>query len=579
MARTGADVVVEALHKEGVEVIFGYPGGAILDVFDKLYAADFRFIVGRHEQGITHMADGYARVTGKPGVVIVTSGPGATNTVTGLATAYMDSVPLVVITGQVPSSVIGNDAFQEADITGITRPVTKHNYLLKDVAELPGVLKEAFYLATAGRPGPILIDFPKDMQREECHEPYPEKIDMPTYKPTYKGNINQIKKAAQAIKQAKRPVAYVGGGAITSGAHKELYAFIKKTGMPVTTTLLGIGAYPEAEPESLKMLGMHGTKYANYAVTNCDLLVAIGARFDDRVTGKTSEFAHQAKIIHIDIDPTSISKNVPADVPVVGDVKRVLAKLNEIVERPDIDEWMRQMTEWKKKHPLEFKADSPDILPQEVIAAINDVADGEAIICTDVGQHQMWSTHFITYKNPRSFLSSGGLGTMGYGLPAAIGASIGAPEKLVFNICGDGGFQMNIQELTTAAINNVPVISVVLNNEYLGMVRQWQELFYDRKYAMTCMRRTASCSKQCDAPGDECPPYIPDFVKVAEGNGCYGRRIARREDIKPAFEKAVEIARDNQQPVVLEFVTAREQNVYPMVPAGARLDDMLDRLA
>ena len=579
MARTGADVVVEALHKEGVEVIFGYPGGAILDVFDKLYAADFRFIVGRHEQGITHMADGYARVTGKPGVVIVTSGPGATNTVTGLATAYMDSVPLVDITGQVPSSVIGNDAFQEADITGITRPVTKHNYLLKDVAELPLVLKEAFYLATAGRPGPILIDFPKDMQREECHEPYPEKLDMPTYKPTYKGNINQIKKAAQAIKQAKKPVAYVGGGAITSGAHKELYEFIKKTGMPVTTTLLGIGAYPEAEPESLKMLGMHGTKYANYAVTNCDLLVAIGARFDDRVTGKTSEFAHQAKIIHIDIDPTSISKNVPADVPVVGDVKMVLAKLNEIVERPDTDEWMRQMTEWKKKHPLEFKADSPDILPQEVIAAINDVADGEAIICTDVGQHQMWSTHFITYKNPRSFLSSGGLGTMGYGLPAAIGASIGAPEKLVFNICGDGGFQMNIQELTTAAINNVPVISVVLNNEYLGMVRQWQELFYDRKYAMTCMRRTAGCSKQCDAPCGECPPYIPDFVKVAEGNGCYSQRITRREDIKPAFEKAVEVARDKQQPVVLEFVVAREQNVYPMVPTGARLDDMLDRLA
>lgn len=579
MARIGADIIVEALHKENVEVLFGYPGGSVLDSFDKLFQSDIKFILGRHEQGLTHMADGYARTTGKPGVVIVTSGPGATNTVTGLATAYMDSVPMVVFTGQVPSSMIGNDAFQEADVTGITRPITKHNYLVKDVNELPEIIKEAFFLATSGRPGPVLIDLPKDVQRAECSVPYPDDIDSKTYKPTYEGNPLQIKKAAEAIKKAKRPVAYVGGGAIISGANKEVYEFIKKTGIPITTTLLGIGSFPESEPESLKMLGMHGTRYANYAVMKSDLLIAIGARFDDRVTGKTSEFAPHAKVIHIDIDPTSISKNIKADIPVVGDVKKVLIKLNKVVEKPEIEEWRKTIFDWKDKHPLAFKKDSPEILPQEVIAAINELVDGDAIICTDVGQHQMWATHFIDYKNPRSFLSSGGLGTMGYGLPASIGAKIAAPDKIVFNICGDGGFQMNMQELTAAAVNKVPVISIILNNEYLGMVRQWQELFYDRKYAMTCLRRKAECPADCSEPGEHCPPYIPDFVKIAEGCGCVAKRIMDRKEIIPALKEAIKITTEDKQPVVLEFITTREQNVYPMVPAGARLDDMLDSLA
>jgi len=578
MTRTGAEIIAEALKKEDVDIIFGYPGGAVLDIFDKLYDAGIKLLLSRHEQGMTHMADGYARATGRPGVVIATSGPGATNTITGLATAYLDSIPMVMFTGQVPSHFIGNDAFQEADVTGITRPVTKHNYLVKDINKLPEIIKEAFHIATTGRPGPVLIDVPKDVQTQKTSIPYPENLKMETYQPNYKGNIKQIEKAAAAIKKAKKPVAYVGGGAITSGAHKEVFEFIKKTGIPITTTLMGIGIFPEKEPESLKMLGMHGTRYANYAIQKCDLIIAIGARFDDRITGKMSTFSPDSKVVHIDIDPTSISKNIYAHVPVVGDVKDVLKKLNKIVEKPAIDEWNKQVAEWKKEYPLTYRKDSEKILPQEVIAAINDIMDEDDIIVTDVGQHQMWSTHFVEYKKPRTFLSSGGLGTMGFGLPAAIGAKLGKEKSKVFAICGDGGFQMNIQELATAAINKVPVISIVLNNGFLGMVRQWQELFYDKRYAMTCLDRKKDCPIICNDPTHDCPVYIPDFIKLSEGYSCYGKRITKHEDVASALAEAVKITTEKKQPVVLEFITEPEENVYPMVPAGASLDDMIDEL-
>lgn len=580
MARTGADVVVEALVNEQVEVAFGYPGGAILDVFDRLYQAQdkLRFILVRHEQGAAHMADGYARATGKPGICVVTSGPGATNTVTGIATAYMDSIPMVIISGQVPSYYIGNDAFQEADVTGITRPITKHNYLVKNVKDLPRVLKEAFYIATTGRPGPVLVDIAKDVQKAACDIPYPDSVDLPSYQPNYEGHMNQIKKMAEAIKHAKRPVAYVGGGAIMSNASEELYTFIKKTHIPVTMTLMGLGAYPTTEPESLHMLGMHGTRYANYAVQESDLLIAIGSRFDDRVTGKLDGFAPHAKIIHVDIDPTSISKNVKVDIPVVGDVRDVLSKLNKIVAAPEIDEWRARIAEWKQKYPLTYKLREDQLIAQEVIVAINKLTHGDAIITTDVGQHQMWAAQFLHFTQPRHWITSGGLGTMGFGLPSAIGAQAAFPDKLVINISGDGGIQMVAQEFATARINKLPVVTVILNNAYLGMVRQWQELFYDKHYAMTCLERTAECKLWCGGPGSDCPAYIPDFVKLAEAHDCYGQRITKREEIEPALKAAFERSRKEQRPSVLEFMVAREENVYPMVPAGARLDQMIDSL-
>jgi len=580
MARTGADVVVEALVHEQVEVAFGYPGGAILDVFDRLYQAQdkFRFILVRHEQGAAHMADGYARATGKPGICVITSGPGATNTVTGIATAYMDSVPMVIISGQVPSYYIGNDAFQEADVTGITRPITKHNYLVKDVKELPRVLKEAFYLATSGRPGPVLVDIAKDVQKAACDVPYPHEVHLPSYQPNYEGHLNQVKKMADAIKHSKRPVAYVGGGVILSNAAPELYTFIQKTRIPVTMTLMGLGAYPETEPESLSMLGMHGTRYANYAVQESDLLLAIGSRFDDRVTGKVDEFAPHAKIVHVDIDPTSIAKNVKVDIPVVGDIKDVLTKLNKIVEAPETEEWRARIAEWKKKHPLTYKLRDDQLIAQEVIVAIDKLTHGDAIITTDVGQHQMWAAQFINFTRPRSWITSGGLGTMGFGLPSAIGAQAAFPDQLVINISGDGGMQMCAQELSTASINKLPVVTVILNNMYLGMVRQWQELFYDKNYAMTCLERNAGCETWCNKPGAECPTYVPDFVKLAEAHDCHGERITQRAEIEPALKRAFEIARTQKRPTVLEFMVAREENVYPMVPAGARLDQMIDSL-
>ncbi len=479
---TGAKALVESLKREGVDTIFGFPGGSVLPLFDELYEAPFRFILSGHEQGAAHMADGYARATGKVGVCLATSGPGATNLVTGIATAYMDSVPMVALTGQVTRKMIGNDAFQEAPITEITKAITKHNFLVQDAKELPETIKSAFYIASSGRPGPVLIDIPKDVQMEEIDFTYPSKANLKSYKPVLKGHIGQIKKACQLIQKAKKPVLYIGGGVIISGAHELVRKLAEKTKIPVTMTLLGLGGFPSAHPLSLDMLGMHGTRYANYAIMEADLIIAVGARFDDRVTGKTDSFAPHAKIIHIDIDPTSISKSVDVDVPIVGDAKEVLKDLIANVKSPDTSSWLKKINGWKKKYPLTYAKDNK-LRPQYIIEEICDITDGKAIITTEVGQNQMWAAQFYKYSLPRTFLSSGGLGTMGYGFPAAIGAKIGCPDKIVFDIAGDGSIQMNIQELITAVANKIPVKVAILNNFYLGMVRQWQELFYNKRYS------------------------------------------------------------------------------------------------
>ncbi len=575
----GAQIVVDALEREGVEVVFGYPGGAVLDIFDQINRSKkIRFILTRHEQGATHMADGYARTTGKPGVVLVTSGPGATNTITGLATAYMDSVPLVCICGQVPTAVIGNDAFQEADTSGISRPVTKHNYLVKTVAELPRVLKEAFYIANTGRPGPVLIDLPKDVQQATLKDySYPKKIEMVTYRPTYEGNPRQIKRAAEVIEKATRPLLYCGGGVVRSLAHEEVLALAERCEIPVTTTLLGLGSFPETHPLALHMLGMHGTQYANHAMHECDCLIAVGARFDDRVTGKLAEFAPNCRssIIHIDIDPTSISKNVPVTVPIVGDCKRVLTQLLEIIKPKKHPEWLAQVAEWKKQYPLRYKQDD-ELRPQFVVEKIYEVTRGEAIITTEVGQNQMWAAHYYLYTRPRTFVSSGGLGTMGYGFPAAIGAQVAHPDKIVIDIAGDGSIQMNIQETATAVLNNLPVIVCILNNRYLGMVRQWQEMFYGRNYSAVDLGRPMDeKGRPTDGLPDDVPLYVPDFVKLAEAYGALGRRITRKDDVAPAIEWAIKARR----PVFLEFLVTREENVFPMIPAGASVKQMIGGLA
>ena len=556
MKKSGAGIVIDALLKEGVDTAFGILGGAVLPLFDVLYDAPLRFILTRHEQGAAHMADGYARATGKVGVCIATSGPGATNLVTGIATANMDSIPMVAITGQVFTTMIGNDAFQEADVTGITRPITKHNYLVKDVKDLPRVMKEAFHIASTGRPGPVLIDIPKDVQIAETEYSYPRKVEMKSYKPTYSGHPQQIKKAAAAICQAAKPLIYAGGGVILSGAALQLTKLAKKASIPVTTTLMGLGGFPETDSLSLGMLGMHGTRYANYAIMESDLIIAVGARFDDRVTGKLDEFAPHAKIIHIDIDPSSISKNVQVDIPIVGDVKNVLQELNKLIKKGDYAPWHKQIRRWKKEHPLTYEGKG-DLKPQFVIEEIYKATKGEAIICTEVGQNQMWAAQFYKYTKPRTFLSSGGLGTMGYGFPAAIGAQIGCPGKVVFDIAGDGSFQMNTQELATAVINKVPVKVAILNNGYLGMVRQWQELFYKKRYSYTNLSGG------------------PDFVKVAEAYGAIGIRVKRKAEVGPAIRKALSIPK----PVILDFHVAPEENVFPMVPAGVAVNQMIGGMA
>ncbi len=550
----GAEILLEGLKREGVEVMFGISGGAVIDIFDVMYSdTGIKYYMTRHEQAAAHAADGYARATGKVGVCIATSGPGATNLVTGIATAYMDSIPIVAITGQVYSHLIGNDAFQEADVTGITRPITKHNYLIKDVAEMAATVKEAFHVARTGRPGPVVLDIAKDAQQLETEFNYPEEADIRGYNPTYEGHPRQIAKAAEMINNSRQPVIYAGGGVIISNAHEELKELAEKGQIPVTTTLLGLGGFPETSDISLGMLGMHGTGYANHSVMQSDLLIAIGARFDDRVTGKLDTFAPRAKIIHIDIDPSAISKNVVVDIPIVGDARRVLVELNKLIKKADTEAWLNRVSEWKKLYPLSYDQGDDIIKPQYVVEQIYEATKGDAIIATEVGQNQMWAAQFYKYTKPRTFLSSGGLGTMGYGFPAAIGAQVGCPDKLVFDIAGDGSIQMNIQELTTVVANKLPIKIAILNNRYLGMVRQWQSMFYDGRLSGVDLSTN------------------PDFVKVAEAFGATGINVTKPEEVRPAIEQAI----DTPGPVVMNFIVDRDENVLPMVPAGVAIDEMI----
>ncbi|MGE5239064.1 MAG: biosynthetic-type acetolactate synthase large subunit [Chloroflexota bacterium] len=558
---TGAEIVVECLKREGVKYLFGYPGGVILNIFDLLYDdKDLKLILTRHEQGAVHAADGYARATGKPGVVLVTSGPGATNTVTGIATASMDSIPLVILTGQVPTVLIGNDAFQEADIVGISRPCTKYNILAKDVKDLAHQMREAFYIASTGRPGPVLIDLPKDVTSGKADFVWPERVSIRSYSPTVEGNKWMIEKAAQTIAKSKKPLIIAGGGCVLSEADKELRELAEITRVPVTMTLMGLGSFPGTHELSLGMLGMHGTYYANKSVQDSDLLIAIGMRFDDRVTGKLESFAPNAKIIHIDIDPTSIRKNVRVDIPIVGDVKRVLKVLNSILKEQVQEQWeevrkawLKQIADWKRERPMSYFHSEEIIKPQYVVERIYEMTKGDAIITTEVGQNQMWAAQFYKYDTPRHWLTSGGLGTMGYGFPAAIGAQLAYPDKLVIDIAGDGSIQMNIQELATAVIYKLPVKVAILNNRYLGMVRQWQELFYNERYSHTNL------------------DVVPDFVQLAQAYGAVGLRATRPSEVDAVLKEAFSI----DKPVFMDFVVDWKAKVFPMVPAGGSLDSMI----
>lgn len=569
--RTGAQCIVESLEKAGVDTIFGLPGGQVLNIFSELYNAPFQFILTRHEQGATHMADGYARATGKPGVCLVTSGPGATNTVTGLATANMDGVPMVCLSGQVPSHMIGNDAFQEADTVGITRPVTKHNYLVRNADDLPIVIAEAFHIASTGKPGPVLIDITRDAQQGETDVPYPDKVSLRGYKPSVEGHPKQIKKLAEAINKAKKPLLYVGGGVIAGNGSKELTELARKANIPVTTTLLGLGAFPETDPLALRMLGMHGSVGANHAVSECDLLIAVGARFDDRVTGKISEFSPLSIKAHIDIDPSSIDKSVATDIPVVGDVKNILTKLIPQVKVKERTDWIAQVNKWNKEFPFAYDTETSKLLPQFVIEKIYETTKGDATIVTDVGQHQMWAAHFFKYTKPRTFLSSGGLGTMGYGLPAAIGAQVADRDATVVTISGDGSIQMNFQELVVAVEHELPVITVILNNGYLGMVRQWQEMFFKREYSASVLGQM----DRRDTKRASSAEYLPDFVKMAEAHGALAMRVKEKDEVVPTLKKAIKARR----PTVIECVVSGEENVYPMVPPGASLTEMIQSMA
>ena len=561
MKISGAEIFIESLKKEGVKHIFGYPGGVVLNIFDLLYDdKDIQLILTRHEQGAVHAADGYARSTGKAGVALVTSGPGATNTITGIATASMDSVPIVVFSGQVPTMLIGNDAFQEADIVGISRPCTKYNYLAKDVKDLSRIVKEAFYIAMSGRPGPVLIDLPKDVAASKTEFTWPE-IKIRSYNPTYEGNKWMITQAAHALAKSKKAVIIAGGGVILSGGSKELRELAEYTEIPVTMTLMGLGSFPGNHKLSLGMPGMHGTYYANKAIQESDLLIAIGMRFDDRVTGKIDAFAPDAKIIQLDIDPTSIRKNVRVDIPIVGDVKRVLTLLNKILKEEVKEQWaevrkawLKQIDEWRQERPMTYTYSDEVIKPQFVVEKICELTKGNAIIATEVGQNQMWTAQFYKFNKPRTLLTSGGLGTMGYGFPAAIGAQLAHPDKLVIDIAGDGSIQMNIQELATAVINKLPVKVAIINNRYLGMVRQWQELFFKERYSHTKLDES-----------------VPDFVKIAEAYGAVGLRATKPGEVEPVLKEAFKTKRT----VFMDFVVDWKEKVFPMVPAGAPIDQML----
>lgn len=555
----GAQIFIECLKRENVEYIFGYPGGAVLKIYEELYHCDKpKHILVRHEQGAVHMAEGYAKASGKVGVVLVTSGPGATNTVTGIADAYMDSVPIVVFTGQVPTNLIGKDAFQEADIVGITRPITKHNYQVRDVKELASTIKAAFHIASTGRPGPVLVDLPKDVIGSVCEFEYPEKIELKGYKPNYVGNANQIKKAAEKIKNAKRPLLYVGGGVIMSGGTQELYVLAKEHKLPVAMTLQGLGAFPGNDELSLGMLGMHGTYWANKAISECDVLVALGARFDDRVTGRVDMFSKKSYKIHVDIDPAVIDKNVYVDLPIVGDVKHVIASIAaEMNGSPDVEDWWKQINKWKEECPMDYENSDGRLRAEFVIEEISRITKGDAIVVTDVGQHQMWTAQYYKFSKPRSNITSGGLGTMGFGLPAGIGAYFSRPKETVIVITGDGGFQMNIQELVTAVYNKIPLKIFIINNSYLGMVRQWQELFHGEKYSFTDLSDSN-----------------PDFVKVAEAFGCVAFKVENQNEFLEAIDDIFAI---NDKPVVVDCRVVKAELVMPMVPSGGAVDKMLVR--
>ncbi len=564
MELTGAEIVIRCLHAEGVEYVFGYPGGAVLNIYDEIYKQEgFKHILARHEQAAVHAADAYARATGRVGVALVTSGPGATNAVTGIATAYMDSIPMVVITGQVPTPAIGQDAFQEVDTVGITRPCVKHNFLVKDVKELALTIKKAFYIAATGRPGPVVVDIPKDVTQHTCAFEYPDSVSMRSYNPTYKGHAGQIKRAVQMLLEAKRPVIYVGGGAVLGNASAQLIDFARELGYPVTSTLMGLGAYPAPDPLFLGMLGMHGTYEANMAMQHCDVLLAVGARFDDRVIGNPKHFAREARrIIHIDVDPSSISKRVKVDVPIVGDVAQVLDEFGRLIkggaERPEeaaLKAWWAQIELWRAQDCLKYDRGAAAIKPQYVVEKLYEVTGGEAFVTSDVGQHQMWAAQYYQFNKPRRWINSGGLGTMGVGLPYAMGVQFAHPEAMVACITGEGSIQMNIQELSTCKENRLPIKIILLNNGYLGMVRQWQEFFYEERYAESYVAS------------------LPDFVKLAQAYGHEGLTIEKPEDVEPALRRAFGEWKDKL--VFLNFITDPRENVYPMIPAGKGLSEMI----
>ena len=557
MIRTGGQLVCESLMREGVDVIFGLPGGAILPLYQTLpQYPELRHILVRHEQGAAHAADGYARATGRPGVAWATSGPGATNLVTGIATAAMDSVPMVIVTGQVARPAIGSDAFQETDITGITLPVTKHNYLVMEASEIPRVIREAFHIASTGRPGPVLVDIPKDVIQDETEfDPNAEIVmDLPGYKPTLRGNGAQINKAARMINEAERPLILAGHGLILSGALDEVKELAELGQVPVITTLLGISSFPDDHVLCVGMPGMHGMAYASLAIEEADLLIALGMRFDDRITGDTSAFATRSKKIHVDIDPSEIGKNIKVDVPIVGDLKRVLESLNKKVLPADRMEWIKRIDRIREEHPSHVIRETDKLLPQFIMRELNDATGGDAIIVTGVGQHQMWAAQHYTYKNPRSLISSGGAGSMGYEVPGAMGAQVGAPDRVVWSVAGDGGFQMTMCELATLAENKIPVKFALINNRYLGMVRQWQELFYNRDYVATYYTGN------------------PDFVRLAEAFGILGIRVTEKSQVRPAIERAMEY----DGPALVDFVVEEEENVYPMIPSGMTINELME---